>query len=74
MAKVFKTSVFGYDKKEVDEYVKEKEDAFDALVLDSKDKIKQAQTVAMNANKALDDLKAEFDKLKAELEEIKSQK
>ena len=74
MAKTFKTSMFGYDKKEVDEYVKEKDEAFEALVMDSKDKIKQAQTVAMNANKALDELKAELDRLKAELEEIKTQK
>jgi len=74
MAKVFKTSMFGYDKKEVDEYVKEKDEAFEALVTDSKEKIKQAQAVAMNANKALDELKAEFDKLKAELDRIKTQK
>ena len=35
--KTFKTSMFGYDKKEVDEYVKEKDEAFEALVQDSKD-------------------------------------
>ena len=74
MAKAFKTSMFGYDKKEVDDYVKSKDEAFEALVNESKEKIKQAQAVAMNANKALDELKAEFDKLKVELESIKAQK
>lgn len=68
MENEFKTVLFGYDKKEVDAYIAQRQADMDALVTDSKEKIKQAQTTAMNANKAYDKLKKEFDELKKRIE------
>lgn len=72
MSKEFKTAFLGYDKKEVDEYIAQRQADMDALIADSKEKIKQAQAVAVNANKALDELQVEFNKLKKDFEKLKN--
>lgn len=72
MSKEFKTAFLGYDKKEVDEYIAQRQADMDALIADSKEKIKQAQAVAVNANKALDGLQAEFNKLKKDFDKLKN--
>lgn len=71
MSKEFKTVLLGYDKKEVDEYIAQRQADMEALVADSKEKIKQAQAVAVKANKSLDELQKEFDKLKKSFEKVK---
>ncbi len=73
MARNIKSGLFGYNKKEVDELIAKRDDDFEALVADSKDKIKQAQSVAVNANASVDALRAENDALKAENQELKTQ-
>ncbi len=64
MSKTFKTAFLGYDKNEVDEYIAKLRADMDALVIESKEKIKQAQTIAMDANSSLDKIRAEFELLK----------
>ena len=64
MGKEFKTAFLGYDKKEVDDYIAKLHADMDALVIESKEKIKQAQAIAMNANSSLDEIRAEFEVLK----------
>ncbi len=73
MDKKFKTAMLGYDKAQVDEYVKKREADIEALVEDSKEKIKQAQRIAVKANEELDALKKEMDMIKAELDQLKKQ-
>lgn len=73
MGKQFKTAMFGYDKKEVDEAIEKMENNMELLVEDTKAKIKQAQNVAANANKKIDELEKELKKIKKELDCLKKQ-
>lgn len=68
----FKTVMFGYEKSAVDDAINKLRADMDILVEDSKNKIKQAQNIAMQSNKALDDLQSELEKIKKELNELKN--
>ena len=69
--KQFKITVFGYDKSEVDTAISKMRADMDALVEDSKNKIKQAQKIAMQANETADKLRQELDKIKKDIEKLK---
>lgn len=69
----FKTVMFGYDKKEVDAAIEKMRADMDTLVEDSKNKIKQAQNIAMQSNAAVENLQKELDEIKKKLKTLKSE-
>ncbi len=69
--KKFKTVVFGYDKNEVDTAIAKMRTDMDTLVEDSKNKIKQAQKIAMQANETAEKLRQELDTIKKDIENLK---
>lgn len=68
----FKTVLFGYDKAQVDAEIEKLNTDMLTLAEESKNKIKQAQNIAMQANALADDMKKELEKIKLELEALKN--
>lgn len=68
----FRTVLFGYDKEQVDSAFAKMQSDMDILAEESKNKIKQAQTIAMQANALAEELQKEMQKIKWELNHLKN--
>ncbi len=67
----FKTVMFGYKKKAVDDTFDKMQADMDMLVEESKNKVKQAQAIATQANAKVEELQKELSKIQKELEALK---
>ena len=70
--KQFKTVLFGYDKEQVEAALEKMRNDMETLAEDSKNKIKQAQNIAMNANSLADSLQKELENIILQLKSLKN--